>query len=81
MEKLIKSERNKDEIGKRLTPEQLLELFESFKSGSTIDELSRSYKFTKLTISESKKESGDQKYKELVISNKSQNFVYTEKDR
>ena len=67
-------------MAKRLTPEQLLELLKSFKSGSTIDELSRSYKFTKLTISRNlKKNLGEQKYKELLISNKSLKNSYTTK--
>ncbi len=67
-------------MAKRLTPEQLLELLKSFKSGSTIDELSRRYKFTKLTISRNlKKNLGEQKYKELLISNKSLKNSYTTK--
>ena len=59
-------------MAKRLTPEQLLELLKSFKSGSTIDELSTKYKCTKLTISRNlKKNIGEKKYKEIVLSTKS----------
>ena len=59
-------------MAKRLTPEQLLELLKSFKSGSTIDELSTKYKCTKLTISRNlKKNIGEKKYKEILLSTKS----------
>ena len=64
-------------MAKRLTPEQLLELLKSFKSGSTIDELSRKYKCTKLTISRNlKKNLGEIKYKEFVASTKSLRTSY-----
>ena len=59
-------------MAKRLTPEQLLELLKSFKSGSTIDELSTIYKCSKLTISRNLKKSiGEKKYKEILLSTKS----------
>ena len=59
-------------MAKRLTPEQLLELLKSFKSGSTIDELSTKYKCTKLTISRNlKKNIGEKKYKEILLSTNS----------
>ena len=59
-------------MAKRLTPEQLLELLNNFKSGSTIDELSTKYKCAKLTISRNlKKNIGEKKYKEILLSTKS----------
>ena len=59
-------------MAKRLTSEQLLELLKSFKSGSTIDELSTIYKCAKLTISRNLKKSiGEKKYKEILLSTKS----------
>ena len=59
-------------MAKRLTQEQLLELLKSFKSGSSIDELSTIYKCAKLTISRNlKKNIGEKKYKEILLSTKS----------
>ena len=59
-------------MAKRLTPEQLLELLNNFKSGSTIDELSTKYKCAKLTISRNlKKNIGEKKYKEILLSTNS----------
>ena len=59
-------------MAKRLTQEQLIELLKSFKSGSTIDELSTIYKCAKLTISRNLKKSiGEKKYKEILLSTKS----------
>ncbi len=59
-------------MAKRISPQQLLELLKSYESGSTIDELSKKYNFTKLTISRNlKKNLGDNKYQELFELNKS----------
>ena len=59
-------------MAKRLSPEKLIELLKSFENGSTIDELSTKYNFTKLTISRNlKKNLGEKKYKELLEINKS----------
>ena len=59
-------------MAKRLSPQQLLELLKSYEGGSTVDELSKKYNFTKLTISRNlKKNLGDNKYKELFELNKS----------
>ena len=57
---------------KRLSEEQKKELVENFKSGKSIDVLSKEFDCTKSTISRNlKKNLGDIKYKELIQKNKS----------
>ncbi len=69
-------------MAKRFTPELLLELLKSFKSGSTIDELSTKYKCTKLTISRNlKKNIGEKKYKEILLSTKSLSLKTSKKSK
>ena len=69
-------------MAKRFTPELLLELLKSFKSGSTIDELSTKYKCTKLTISRNlKKNIGEKKYKEILLSTKSLSLKTSNKSK
>ena len=57
---------------KRLSEEQKKELVENFKSGKSIDFLSKEFDCTKSTISRNlKKNLGDIQYKELIQKNKS----------
>ena len=57
---------------KRLSEEQKKELVENFKSGKSIDVLSKEFDCTKSTISRNlKRNLGDIKYKELIQKNKS----------
>ena len=57
---------------KRLSEEQKKELVENFKSGKSIDVLSKEFDCTKSTISRNlKKNLGDIQYKELIQKNKS----------
>ena len=59
---------------KRLSEGQKKELVENFKSGKSIDVLSKEFDCTKSTISRNlKKNLGDIKYKELIQKNKSSN--------
>ena len=59
---------------KRLSEGQKKELVENFKSGKSIDVLSKEFDCTKSTISRNlKKNLGDKKYKELIQKNKSSN--------
>ena len=59
---------------KRLSEGQKKELVEKFKSGKSIDFLSKEFDCTKSTISRNlKKNLGDIKYKELIQKNKSSN--------
>ena len=57
---------------KRLSEGQKKELVENFKSGKSIDVLSKEFNCTKSTISRNlKKNLGDIQYKELIQKNKS----------
>ncbi len=57
---------------KRLSERQKKELVQNFKSGKSIDLLSREFDCTKSTISRNlKKNLGEKKYKELIQKNKS----------
>jgi len=59
-------------LTKRLSEGQKKELVENFKSGKSIDVLSKEFDCTKSTISRNlKKNLGDIKYKELIKKNKS----------
>jgi len=59
-------------LTKRLSEGQKKELVENFKSGKSIDVLSKEFDCTKSTISRNlKKNLGDIKYKELIQKNKS----------
>jgi len=61
-------------LTKRLSEGQKKELVENFKSGKSIDVLSKEFDCTKSTISRNlKKNLGDIKYKELIQKNKSSN--------
>tara|TARA_X000000950_G_scaffold241854_1_gene295777 strand:- start:2729 stop:3427 length:699 start_codon:yes stop_codon:yes gene_type:complete len=58
-------------LSRRLTEKQKEEIIKYFSSGKTIDELSKKFKCTKLTISRNLKKSlGDQKYKKLINESK-----------
>jgi len=59
-------------LTKRLSERQKKELVQNFKSGKSIDLLSREFDCTKSTISRNlKKNLGEKKYKELIQKNKS----------
>ena len=58
-------------MAKRLTEKQKEELAKLFISGSNIDQLSKQFKFAKLTISRNLKNNlGEAKYKELLEKSK-----------
>jgi IS30 family transposase len=69
-------------LTKRLSEGQKKELVENFKSGKSIDVLSKEFDCTKSTISRNlKKNLGDIKYKELIQKNKSSNEKNTSKKK
>ncbi len=58
-------------MAKRVSKKQKEEIVKRFYSGSTVDELSNEFNFTKLTITRNLKKSlGDEKYKSLLHKNK-----------
>ena len=58
-------------MAKRVSKKQKEEIVKRFYSGSTLDQLSNEYNFTKLTIARNLKKSlGDDKYKKLLNKNK-----------
>ena len=61
-------------MAKRLSEKQIEEIVQLFISGKTVDNLSRDFDFTKLTISRNlKKNLGEKKYNELIQKNKASN--------
>jgi len=65
-------------LAKRLTEKQKSEITEYFKNGKTIEELSKDFHCTKLTISRNlKKNLSEKLYKELVNKNKISNVSNT----
>ena len=59
-------------MAKRLSEKQIEEIIEFFKSGRTIDELSRQFNCSKLTVSRNlKKILGELKYKDFINKSKS----------
>ena len=59
---------------KRLSEKHIEEIIKQFTSGKTLNDLSREFDFTKLTISRNlKKNLGEEKYKELIQKNKKTN--------
>tara|TARA_X000000950_G_scaffold286162_1_gene394236 strand:+ start:1017 stop:1694 length:678 start_codon:yes stop_codon:yes gene_type:complete len=61
-------------LAKRISEKQKEEIIQCFTSGETLDDLSRKFNFTKLTISRNlKKNLGEKKYKELIQKNKTSN--------
>ena len=61
-------------MAKRLSKSEKDEILKAFNEGSTLDQLSDQFNFTKLTISRNLKKSlGEQTYKELSALNKSVN--------
>ena len=67
---------------KRLTQRQKDKIIKSFFEGRTLDELSKEFNCTKLTISRNlKKHLGEKSYKEIINANKMvKNNYYTELD-
>ncbi len=67
---------------KRLTEKQKEEIIELFTSGKELDEISKKYCFTKLTISRNlKKILGDKKFNEFVNKNKLDNKLQDKKKK
>ena len=61
-------------MAKKLSDKQKEEIVELFTSGKSINELSKDFNFTKLTIIRNlKKNLGEKKYEELIIKSKSGN--------
>ena len=68
-------------MAKRLSEKQIEEIVQLFTSGKTVDNLSREFDFTKLTISRNlKKNLGEKKYKELIQKNKASNQSISHKE-
>ena len=68
-------------MAKRLSEKQIEEIVQLFTSGKTVDNLSREFDFTKLTISRNlKKNLGEKKYKELIQKNKASNLSIPHKE-
>ena len=69
-------------MAKRLSEKQKEEIIECFTSGKTLDDLSREFDFTKITISRNlKKNLGEKKFKELIQKNKTSNQSNSLKDK
>ena len=61
-------------MAKKLSEKQKEEIIKGFISGKTLEDLSREFDFTKLTISRNlKKNLGEEKYKEFIQKNKTAN--------
>ena len=59
-------------LAKRLTNKQIDEIIISFSNGKSIEELSKEFECTKLTISRNlKKKLGEKNVKELILQKKS----------
>ena len=70
-------------MAKRLSEKQIEEIVQLFTSGKTVDNLSREFDFTKLTISRNlKKNLGEKKYNEIIQKNKAfnQSIPYKEEN-
>ena len=71
---------NNKSMYKRLSEKQKDEISDFFTNGITIDELSKKFHCTKLTISRNlKKKLGEKKYKELILNSKSSKELYKNK--
>ena len=69
-------------MAKKLSEKQKEEIIKSFISGNTLEDLSREFDFTKLTISRNlKKNLGEEKYKEFIQKNKRSNQSNSLKDK
>ena len=69
-------------MAKKLSEKQKEEIIKSFISGNTLEDLSREFDFTKLTISRNlKKNLGEEKYKEFIQKNKRSNQSTSLKDK
>tara|TARA_B100000989_G_scaffold286482_1_gene255161 strand:+ start:544 stop:1206 length:663 start_codon:yes stop_codon:yes gene_type:complete len=69
-------------LAKRLSEKEKKEVSDYFVNGITIEELSKKFNFTKLTISRSLKKSlGEEKYKELVKESKIFKINNTDKEK
>ena len=69
-------------MAKRLSEKEKIKIVESFTLGVTIDELSKIFNCTKLTISRNlKKNLGEKKFKELISDNKTLNESFDNKEK
>ena len=69
-------------MAKKLSEKQKEEIIKSFISGNTLEDLSREFDCTKLTISRNlKKNFGEEKYKEFIQKNKRSNQSTPVKDK
>ena len=69
-------------MAKRLSDKKKEEIIQCFTSGETLNDLSRKFDFTKLTISRNlKKNLGDKRYKELIQKNKKSNQSISHEDK
>ena len=69
-------------MAKKLSEKQKEEIIKSFISGNTLEDLSREFDFTRLTISRNlKKNLGEEKYKEQIQKNKRSNQYNLPKDK
>ncbi len=69
-------------MAKRLSEKQKEEIIKFFKSGRTIDELSRQFNCSKLTVSRNlKKILGENIFKELIDKNKSKDKILNKKSK
>ncbi len=61
-------------MARRLTEEQKENILNGFLAGKTVDELSKDYNFTKLTISRNlRRNLGEKKYRDIILQNKNKN--------
>ncbi len=68
-------------LAKRLSEKQKEEIIQSFKYGKTLDELSKEYNCTKLTISRNlKKDLGEENYKDLINKPRSKDQSFDNKN-
>ena len=69
-------------MAKRLSEKRKEEIIQCFTSGKTLEDLSKDFDFSKLTISRNLKKSlGEKKYKELIQKNKQSNQSKSHKDK
>ena len=69
-------------MAKRLSEKRKEEIIQCFTSGKTLEDLSKEFDFTKLTISRNLKKSlGEKKYKELIRKNKKSDQSNSHKDK
>ena len=69
-------------MAKRLTAREKEEIVKNFTLGKTVDQLSKEFDFTKLTISRNlKKHLGEKKYKEMINKTKASNKYFSNEEK